>query len=94
MNAIQLTKEYYNKFPTILKDALKNKKVVFPNSLQYKYEQLHVFRGVKYTKTKTAIDKSDFFSHIERNNPMIVADDNNISSYSCSFFMNIEAIHQ
>lgn len=96
MNTKQLTLEYYNRFPRILRDALISEKVSFPDSLQHEYEELCVFRGVKYTETKTAIDKSDFLSHIERqkNNPMIVADDRKISSYSCSFFKNMEEMHQ
>lgn len=55
-----------------------------------------VFRGVKYTENKTGIDRSDFLSHVERrnNNPMFLADDTKISSYGCSFFMNMDVMHQ
>ena len=51
----------------VLKDALISEKVRFPNSLQCEYEELCVFRGVRYTATKTAIDKSDFLLRYRRN---------------------------
>ena len=89
--------EYYNRFPTILKDALVSGKVMFPNSLQREYEELCVFRGVKYTAQKTEIDKSDFLSYIElkKKSPMLVADDSKISSYSFSCFLNMDEMrHQ
>ena len=53
--------------PPRLKDALISEKVRFPNSLQCEYEELCVFRGVRYTATKTAIDKSDFLLRYRRN---------------------------
>lgn len=86
---------YYNKFPTVLKNALISGKISFPTSLQREYSDLEVYRGVRYSKTKTIIDTSDFASNIERKlkNPMVVADENNISSYSCSCYMKIEAMH-
>ena len=49
--------EYYNRFPTVLKNALINGTVKFPDSLQYEYEDLVVYRGVSYSKNKTTIDK-------------------------------------
>ena len=96
MKTKELTLSYYNRFPTVLKDALRSEKVRFPNSLQCEYEELCVFRGVRYTATKTAIDKTDFLSYMElkKINPMIPADDSRITSYSCSLFMNIDELHQ
>lgn len=64
MNTNQLTLEYYDRFPTILRNALTCGKVQFPDALQCEYEELSVFRGVKYTKDKTTIDKSDFFHRL------------------------------
>ena len=96
MKTKELTLSYYNRFPTVLKDALRSEKVRFPNSLQCEYEELCVFRGVRYTATKTAIDKTDFLSYMElkKINPMIPADDSRITRYSCSLFMNIDELHQ
>ncbi len=84
--------EYYNRFPTVLKNALINGTVKFPDSLQCEYEDLVVYRGVSYSKNKTTIDKSDFLSNMERNliNPMVPVDSKNISSYSCSCYLNID----
>lgn len=96
MNTNQLTLEYYDRFPTVLSNALKCGKIQFPDALQCEYEELSVFRGVKYTKDKTTIDKSDFLSQVERKKicPMIAADDSNISDYSCSVYTNLDEIHQ
>lgn len=84
------------KFPTVLRTALRSNKVSFPDTLQCNYEKRCVFRAVKYTQDKTEIDASDFLSYVESNKkcPMIpVVDDNDISSYGCSCFMNLEMFH-
>lgn len=69
-----------------------NGTVKFLSSLQRNYQELTVYRGVGYSKNKTKIDKSDFLSNVERNmkNPMVPADYDNISSYSCSCYLEIE----
>lgn len=87
--------EYYNKFPDILRDALINKKVKFPESLQCKYNNKNVYRAVKYNSKKTIIDKTDFLSQMERKqeNPLVPADETDISSYSCSCFLNLDELH-
>ena len=54
-----LNEEYYDKFPNVLKNALKNGIVKFPDSIQDKYSELVVYRAVKYSKNKTAIDKKN-----------------------------------
>ena len=84
--------EYYSRFLGVLRNALANGAVKFPSSLQKNYQDLTVFRGVGYSKNKTKIDKSDFLSNVERNmkNPMVLADYDNISSYSCSCYLKIE----
>lgn len=83
---------YYNRFPTVLKNALMDGKVEFPSSIQQEYADLTVYRGVSYSNNKTKIDRSDFISNIERKikNPLVVADDEKISSYSCSCYLKID----
>lgn len=86
--------DYFNRFPNVLKKALISGKVSFPETLQKEYEDLNVYRGVKYNSDKTFIDKSDFLSYMElEKNPMIPIDENDISSYSCSVFLNIDELH-
>ena len=84
--------EYYNRFPLCLKNALLSGRVKFPSDIQKEYEDLVAYRGVKYSNNKTNIEKSDFFSNMERNalNPMVPADADAISSYSCSCFLDID----
>ena len=86
-----LDTEYYNKFHTVLKDALINGVIQFPASLQQEYEDLTVYRGVSYSKNKSVIDKSDFLSNIERSikNPLIIVDDEDVAYYSCSCYLDI-----
>lgn len=89
-----LEMEYYNRFPTVLKNALITGTVKFPSSIQQEYTELTVYRGVSYSEKKTVIDKSDFFSNIERNikNPMVPVDYENISDYSCSCYLKIDEL--
>ena len=86
--------KYYNRFPTVLKNALINEVIKFPDSLQQEYADLVVYRGVSYSNSKTVIDKSDFLSNIERNmqNPMVPVDRENVLYYSCSCYLNIDAM--
>lgn len=90
---MEIDKTYYNRFPTVLRDALLNGRVAFPKSLQIQYEDTQVYRGVKYNQKKTDIDKTDFYSHAERNNPSIPYDPDQITSYGCSCFMDLEEMH-
>lgn len=92
LNTMMMNLEYYNRFPITLKSALLSGRVKFPDSLQREYNDLCVYRGVKYTAEKTVIDRTDFLSNVERKkeSPLVVADDSKISSYSCSCFLNID----
>ena len=79
----------------VLKNALINKKVRFPDTLQKEYDDKYVFRGVKYNSKKKEINKTDFLSHIERKDTMMgrSVDETDISSYSCSCFLNLDELH-
>lgn len=84
--------EYYNRFPTILKNALVGEKVSFHDNMKQEYSELVVYRAVRYNTTKQHIDKTDFLSNIERKqtNPTVVADENDIEDYGCSCFQSLE----
>lgn len=95
LNNISINLEYYNKFPIILKNALISGTVKFSKSLKKEYNDLPAYRAVKYNNTKKEIDKSDFLSYMELpKNPLIIIDENNISSYSCSLFLNLDELHK
>ena len=87
--------EYYKRFPIDLRTALIENIVTFPETLQQEYEERVVYRAIKYNSKKTCIDQSDFASYIEKRaeNPMIPVDDSNISSYSCSCYMDLDKLH-
>lgn len=86
--------EYYKKFPIVLRSALLKGEVAFPDSLNKEYDSLIVYRGVRYNSIKTEITKDDFCSNVEQmlKNPVIVADTEDISSYSCSCYLEVDAI--
>lgn len=44
--------KYYERFPSVLRNALLSGKVCFSATLKQRYENLIVYRGVKYTKTR------------------------------------------
>lgn len=87
--------EYYKRFPVILRKALTEGKVIFPNTIKKDYSDICVYRGVKYNISKIEIDRTDFLSYMElkENNPMIMADETKINSYSCSCFLNLSELH-
>ena len=84
--------KYYERFPSVLRNAFLSGIVCFSATLKQRYENLIVYRGVKYTKSKTFIDKNDFRSNIERKmrNPFVTAYEDKIESYSCSCYLNID----
>lgn len=53
---------YYEKFPDVLKNALKENKVTFPTELQKRYKDIDVvYRGIRLVKgKKESIDRTDF----------------------------------
>lgn len=59
---------YYEKFPDVLKNALKENKVTFPTELQKRYKDIDVvYRGIRLVKgKKESIDRTDFLSQAER----------------------------
>lgn len=83
--------EYYNRFPTMLRNALMSGRVRFSEHILYRYEDMLVYRGVKYGKNKVKIDKTDFYSHAERELPGYNLDD--INTYGCSCFEDLEELH-
>lgn len=83
---------YYEKFPDVLKNALKENKVTFPTELQKRYKDIDVvYRGIRLVKgKKESIDRTDFLSQAERKLPDTDYED--IGSYSCSCFEDLEEL--
>ena len=83
--------EYYERFPSVLKKALKENKVRFFPNLCKEYQPIEVYRSVRIVKNiKEVITKEDFYSQVERDLPGVDKDD--IGNYSCSCFETIEEI--
>ena len=82
-----MIEEYYRQFPRVLRDALMNGTVSFPEDLRKNYECREVFRMVKYTSEKRQIDQSDFWSQVENKVPGLTSENySDIRYYSCSLF--------
>lgn len=83
--------EYYDRFPTVLRKALNERKVKFPETLEKNYDSVVAFRGIRFINDrKEAVDKSDFLSQAERRLPGVDYED--IGEYSCSCFENIDEL--
>jgi len=86
-----MNKDYYLRFPSVLRNALKEGKVGFPKDLETEYGSEEVYRGVKYTENKKKITQEDFKSQMEKGLPGFSETD--IKSYSCSCFRDLEELH-
>ena len=72
-----------NLFPSVLRESLQNKICVMPDETEWTYPPALVYRGVRITKSKPGIERSDFLSQIERG---VSEDFTDIGQYSCSVF--------
>lgn len=76
-------------FPSVLRESLQNNICAMPDKTEWEYAPILVYRGVKITKDKTVIDRSDFLSQIERGLSKNFAD---IKKYSCSVFTDVDVL--
>ncbi len=83
-------REIYNNFRKVLRDALNKKITALPRDVKYKFSQREVYRAVRISNNKNAINDSDFLSQIEKG--MHSVDISNIENYSCSFFSCVDAL--
>ena len=80
-------KEYYMKFPSVLKQALLNGEVCFDDKTQKEYEPFEVYRGVVREKGETLeVKKEDFLSYAELKKKPRGKKKVDIGWYSCSCF--------
>lgn len=93
-NMNEMDIKFYEKFPPALKNALINKGLDFPDNLEKEYNDVIVYRGVRYNKNKREIVLADFESNIERKlkNPSVYADEDDIEYYGCSCYEKMESI--
>ncbi len=83
--------DYYNRFPSVLKKALLENKVRFPEELEKNFTPITAYRGIRFIEGKKEfIDKNDFLSQAERELPGTNYDD--IYEYSCSCYEDIDEL--
>lgn len=91
-----MNKEFYSKFPCVLKNALENDIIAFPTHVEIKYENRAAFRVIRREDDDWEVRESDFLSQMElvkkgyRYRP--IPDEKDINAYSCSFFTNKRAL--
>lgn len=82
---------YYLKFPSVLGKALQDEMVELPENVEFEYNPVQVYRGIRYKMgVKECVDKTDFRSQAERRLPG--TDYNDIGEYSCSCFEDLEEL--
>ena len=95
-----IDEEYYLRFPSVLKKALLERKVVFGDHVFYKYEPIRAYRIIKRKSGDTTpIQLNDFKSYMEQlndrgNSRSRYINENDISSYSCSFFNDLASLEK
>ena len=90
--------EYYLRFPSVFKKALKEGIIEMPQELEIEYAAIKAYRGVRFIKfKKEKLEKQDFLAQID----LKVAGDRryqqcsdaDIDNYGTSVFDDIEELH-
>ena len=72
-------KEYYLRFPSVLKNALKNNVINMPDNIEIEYDDITAFRAIRFIKDKKEVlEKRDFLSQID----LKMTGDKNFLKYS------------
>ena len=65
-NMLVSKEEFYNKFPAILAQKLKNGDLIFPDNIEEEYEPIHVYRAIERKDGDDhPVDRLDFRSYFE-----------------------------
>lgn len=82
-----MTKDYYKRFPSVLRNALTEGKVSFPEETRWEYEPFTAFRAITRKPGESMeLKPEDFLSQAEKRTREANFDD--IGSYSCSVFID------
>jgi hypothetical protein len=85
------------KFRDVLQKALDNKTVTLDSSIEYKYEEIKVYRGItRPDKVRTDLNENDFLSQMEKSKKArgMKVDERDIGSYSCSVFTDAKDLER
>lgn len=88
-------KEFYSKFPSVLKNFLTDGNIQFSENTKFLYEEFVAYRGViRENNDDTPINNSDFLSYAELGKKPRGVDVNSLGYYSCSLFLNAELVEE
>lgn len=92
-------KNYYSKFPTILKSKLYNSEVTFSENVKFEYEPFLAFRAVNRKENDyTPINANDMKSYFElKKKPrgiLIKNPENDAKYYAVSLFLTVDKLKQ
>ena len=84
------------RFRDTLQSALDNKIVTLDDAkIEYKYEEIKVYRGItRKDKTPSDLNENDFLSQMEKSKKARGIKVDELSSYSCSVFTDIQDLER
>jgi hypothetical protein len=83
-----MDKEYYMRFPSVLRKALENREISFDEETKFSYAPFVVFRGITRNKgDDLEIKRKDFLSYAELGKKPRGKKTADIGWYSCSCFL-------
>lgn len=92
-------RDYYDKFPSVLKSKLYNSEVIFKDNVKFEYEQFYAFRVViREDNDFTPVNANDMKSYFELgkvprgcSKEMV---ENNAEYYAISLFLSVDSLKQ
>lgn len=81
-------KNCFDRFPSVLREALESERTKFPKDIQWEYEDMEAYRAIDINENKRDIAQSDFDSQVEKGKKVGKFKNlpKDIEYYSCSCF--------
>lgn len=92
-----MKEEFYDKFPCVLRKSLKGGSVNSPEDMKKEFREFTAYRGItRKGSVEIQINKNDFLSQMEKFRDGKIPrgiNSNDIGYYSCSLFLNKQALN-
>lgn len=83
----------YNKFPSIIKEKIRNGELVFPNNTRFSYKPILAYRGIQRKDNDfTIVSRKDFMSYAEMKIRRRGINTKDPHYYGVSLFLNKESV--
>lgn len=85
--------ENYLKFPSVLREKLRNGEISFSRNTRFSYQPMQAYRGIQRSKNNyEPVSKKDFLSYAEKNVCRRGINKNDAHYYGVSLFVNKESV--